>query len=245
MTTVLILAADGWHDQRDAGYPLCLTEIGGKPLIQLLVEKCSRIDHAHLVVAVEDADCRRWHLDNVVRQLDPDATMLRVYRPTAGAACTALLAISKISASEPLLIVSGNELVDVDFRLPIAAFNERGYDGGTVTFPSIHPRYSYVRLGDDCTIVETAEKNPISQHATAGYYWFRTGQMFIDAAERMILKNAHVNGSYYICPTFNEMILINACLGVYSITVEHYHPIKSERQIERLEVPLETGVRKP
>jgi dTDP-glucose pyrophosphorylase len=245
MTTVLILAADGRHDQRDDGYPLCLTEIGGKPLIQLLIEKCGTIADARLIVAVEDADCRRWHLDNVVHQLDATASMLRVYRPTAGAACTALLAVSQIVAAEPLLIINGNELVDVDFRLPIAEFNEGGYDGGAVTFPSIHPRYSYVRLNSERSIIETSEKNPISQHATAGFYWFRAGEMFVKAAERMILKNGHVNGRYYICPTFNELILDNARLGVYPIETAQYHPIKSERQIERLDTPIETGGRVP
>lgn len=241
MTTVLILAADGQHDERDNGYPLCLTEIGGKPLIQHLIEKCLAIDGARLVVAVEDTDCRRWHLDNVVHQLSRDAEMLRVVRPTAGAACTALLAVSQIVADEPLLIVNGNELVDIDFRAPIARFEEGGYDGGTVTFPSIHPRYSYVRLGEDGTIIETAEKNPISQHATVGYYWFRTGRMFIDAVERSILKSAHVDGIYYICPTLNELILQNVRLSTYPIEARQFHPAKSERQIERLDTLIDSG----
>lgn len=236
MTNVLILAASEWYDTRDSGYPLCLTEVNGKPLIQHLVEQCHSIHNAKLILAVRDEDCKRWHLDNVARLLSSDVEVLHVKGKTGGAACTALLAISAIQPDEPLLILNGNELIDIDFRIVISHFNELNFDAGVVVFPSVHPRYSYVRVDSRGLVVECAEKNPISNKATVGFYWFKTGQSFIEATQQMILKNAHVDGQYYICPTLNELILRQARIGTYPIEAQKFRPLKSERQMERLGV---------
>ena len=241
MTNVLILAANETHDDRDSGYPLCLTEVDGKPLIQHLSEKCNSIPNVKLTLAVRDQDCKRWHLDNVLRLLSPDAKVLNVQRKTGGASCTALLAIATIKNDEPLLIINGNELIDVDFAAVISGFVESDFDAGVVVFPSVHPRYSYVRLDDEGFVVECAEKNPISNNATVGFYWFKHGSDFVEAAQQAIIKSAHVDGQYYICPTMNELILRQFKIGVFRINTQKFHPLKSERQIERLETFIDSG----
>jgi NDP-sugar pyrophosphorylase family protein len=241
MTNVLILAANELHDDRDSGYPLCLTEVNGKTLIQHLTDKCSAIADVKLTLAVREEDCKRWHLDNVVRLLSPDSKVLQVRRRTGGAACTALLAISTIDSEEPLLILNGNELIDVEFSAVISNFVNADYDAGVVVFPSVHPRYSYVKLNEHGLIVECAEKNPISNHATVGFYWFRRGRDFVEAAQQTILKSAHTDGQYYICPTMNELVLRQARMGIYSIEAQQFHPLKSERQIERFDAFMGTS----
>jgi dTDP-glucose pyrophosphorylase len=235
MTTVLVLAATKPHDLRDGGYPLCVTEIAGKPLIQHQIEMSAELGDMSLILAIRDEDCRQWHIDDVVRLLSPNASVLRVGEATGGAACTALLAINDINTDEPLLILNGDELLDLDFSAVTREFEAQGYDAGTVVFSSVHPRYSYVRLDADDLVVEAAEKHPISANATVGFYWFRHGSSFVRAAQQMILKGADVNGRYFICPTFNELILEHARIGVHRIAAGQYHPLKSERQIERYE----------
>lgn len=236
MTNILILAANESSDARDNGYPICLTEIDRKPLIQHLAEQCALIPNAKITLAVREDDCKRWHLDNVIRLLSPQATVLQVRGKTGGAACTALLAIATIQDEEPLLILNGNELIHVEFQQVIAHFNHLQCAAGVIVFPSIHPRYSYVRLDKQGFVVECAEKNPISQHATVGFYWFKQGRLFIEAAQEMILKKAHVNEQYYICPTLNELVLRQERIGTYPIEMQQFQPLKSERQIERLGV---------
>jgi len=235
MINILILAANDFHDDRDSGYPLALTEVNGKTLLQHLTEQCDSIPETHLTLAVSEQDCKRWHLDNVVRLLSPRANVVQVRRKTSGAACTALLAISDFNSEEPLLIVNGNEMIDVDFNEVITKFSEANFDAGVIVFPSVHPRYSYVRLSEEQLVVECAEKNPISNHATVGFYWFKRGKDFVESAQQTILKHAHVDGQYYICPTLNEMVLRQARIGAHHISSSQFHPLKSERQIERFD----------
>ena len=230
MMHILILAAGQAHlDMPDGSYPLCLTERNGVPLIEQLMKACPT--DSRFIVALREQDIRRYHLDNVIGLLAPDAHILHVSDGTRGAACTALLAAGHIDNDHELLILNGNELLTADFSPILADFRARGLDAGCVTFPSVHPRYSYVRVNRDQYIVEAAEKNPISRLATAGFYWFARGRDFVRAAQNMIRKDASVKGLFYICPTLNQLVLEQAKIGIHTVDADHYHPLKTERQL--------------
>lgn len=236
---ILILAAGTDQSTQNDGYPLCLTEFDNVPLIQRITEAGLGLQPRQIIVALRDEDVRRHHLGNIVSLLVPDARILNVQTKTQGAACTALLAAGLIDNEDELLIINGNELLDVDYREIINSFRARNLHAGVVVFPSVHPRYSYVRLDQDNLVVEAAEKTPISRNATVGFYWYAQGRDFVRATKNMIRKDAHVNGSFYICPSFNEMILDQLRVGIYAIDGKLYHPLKTERQIERYEAALE------
>lgn len=236
---ILILAAGHTNpnDQTDS-YPLCLAEVDGELLIELLIQSCESVDRAKFIVALRESDIRRYHLDNVVQLLAPDTTVLRVGENTKGAACTALLAVGHIDNNEELLILNGNELVDVDFSLILNDFRARKLAAGVVTFPSVHPRYSYVRLNAENLVIEAAEKNPISRMATIGFYWFAQGKDFVRAAKGMICKDALVNDLFYICPSLNELVLEQARIGAYEIEASQYHPLKTEHQLTQYDAAV-------
>ena len=112
-----------------------------------------------------------------------------------------------------------------------------------VTFPSVHPRYSYVALDDDGLVVEAAEKHPISRHATAGFYWFRRSAEFVEAVQNMIRKDAHVDGRFFISPVFNEYVLSQKRVGIFETDSRRYQPLKSRRQISIYEADTDSGPR--
>lgn len=238
---VLLLAAGGDVTGGDA-YPLALEELDGIPLIEHVVRACQKIPGAEIVVAVRQRDARRYSLSGILRILDPRVHIVEVESETAGAACTALLATEHIDNDEELLIVSVNELVNIHFGEVTDYFRAQGFSAGTVVFPSVHPRYSYVKLNSDGRVVQAEEKHTISHTATAGFYWYRTGAGFVAAAKRMILKGADVDGRYYICPTLNEFVLDGQPVGAHAVAADDYHPLKTDRQVERYEaVSTHTG----
>ena len=53
---------------------------------------------------------------------------------------------------------------------------------------------------------EVAEKNPISDMATVGFYYWKKGKDFVKYAEEMIKKDIRVNNEFYVCPVFNQAI---------------------------------------
>ena len=83
---------------------------------------------------------------------------------------------------------------------------ETNSDGGIVTFSSTHPKWSYAKVDENGLVTEVAEKNPISDKATIGYYFWKNGADFVKYAEQMINNNIRVNNEFYVCPVFNEAI---------------------------------------
>jgi dTDP-glucose pyrophosphorylase len=235
---VLILAAGQSTASHWDDYPLCLSELDGVPLIQRIFDSCLSIPDVRFIVAIRSEDSRRYHLDNTVRLLADGAKVVQVPDSTQGAACTALLAINYIDNDEELLILNGNELLDEDFSSVISESRHRRLAAAVITFSSVHPRYSYVRVNEAGNVVEAAEKNPISRHATAGFYWFAKGSYFVRAAQSTIRKGAAVNGHYYICPVLNELILEQLPIGTHAVKVNQYRPLKTEQQIAQLNASM-------
>ncbi|SRR5579885_1472288 len=241
MNILILGAGENETTLNDSGYPFYLTELEGIPLIERLVTQCQSIKHPKFHFAIPENEIKQWRLDSVIKQLTPEGHLIHVKSNTAGAACTALLAIEHIDTNESLLILNMNDMIQVNFAEVINDFESRQLDAGTIVFHSIHPRYSYVSLDQDNLVIEAAEKNPISQHATAGFYWFARGNDFISATRSMITKDGHVDGHFYICPVMNELILAHAKIGVHFIDNQHYHPLKTMRQIQHFESVLEAG----
>lgn len=235
-TNILVLAAgEVGFDAHDADYPLCLTEMDGISLLERIVDNTRNIQDAHYAFALLDTDIERFHLDKVVSLLASTASIIRIPKSTKGSACTSLLAASQLDPDGGLLIISANEFVHMDFAKIVEDFKQRNLDGGTLVFRSVHPRYSYVRLNEERLVTEAAQQNPISHHATAGVFWFARVGDFVEGAKNLIRKDASVSGKFFVAPTFNEMILKHAKIGVTEMDIKKYQPLKSERQVQLFE----------
>lgn len=228
MIVTLVLAAA--PSSGSSKYPISLIEFNGTSLLEKIVAQTRLLsDNRYAFTFLED-ELARFHLDKIVRQITTSPTIVSVRSSTKGSGCTALLSAAPLDPDGELLIVSANELVDMDLRPVVEDFRRRNLDAGTITFHSLHPRYSYVRCDGDGLVVEAAQQEPISDIATAGIFWFARVSDFVEAAKKMISKHADVNGNFYLAPTLNELILAGRKIGTFQIDVGVYKPIKDERQ---------------
>lgn len=193
-----------------AGYafPKPLIEVLGKPMIQWVVENLAPLG-GRFVFVLSAEDVRAFNLDAMLRILAPDCAVIVQDQPAQGAACSSLLAVDCINGEDELVVAGGDQYLDADLPRFVTGFREAGADAGIFVFPSVHPQFSYARLDPAGTVVEVAEKRPISPLATAGVYWYRRGADFVLSAMDMIAKGDSFNGNYYLCPAFNQMILRN------------------------------------
>jgi dTDP-glucose pyrophosphorylase len=175
--------------------------------------------------------------------LSPGAHIITADKPTTGAACSALLAMDEIGNDSPLLISNADQWIGHNIEEIYDSFVERELDGGVVTFDSLHPRWSYVRLGEENLVIEAVEKRPISRNATAGLYYFRKGMDFVESTMAMIKKGASVDGQYYICPAYNEMILRSKQIGTFDIPKKDFHSIGTPNDVQEFEIFLRKKMR--
>lgn len=230
MNVVVLMAGDSKEFLKDGSkYPKFLYEISGKPLVQYVVENLAPVA-TNFIFLINKDDAQKWHLESVIKLLVPEAKVLIVEGSTRGAACSALYATEFINNDEELLIANGDQLIDSDLKEDISKL--KNYDGGTLIFESVHPRWSYVKLDEQGSIIQASEKRPISKHATAGVYYFKKGRYFVNGASSMIQKDASVNGNFFVCPVFNEMILDHLKLGTAPIEREQYHSLTSVQSVK-------------
>ena len=215
---VLIPMAGAGSRFEKAGYvfPKPLIEVNGKPMIQVVIENLN-LD-ANYIYVVQKSHRDKYNLDTLLNLLTPNCKIVEVENLTEGAACTALLAKEFIDNDNPLFFANSDQFVEWDSNEFMYKMQETDSDGGIVTFTSTHPKWSFVKVGDNGLVKEVAEKNPISDTATVGYYYWKHGSDFVKYAEDMIQKNIRVNNEFYVCPVFNEALNDKKSIRTFNIS---------------------------
>lgn len=218
---VLIPMAGAGSRFEQAGYtfPKPLIEVKGKPMIQTVVENLN-IDAKHIFI-VQKSHCQKYNLKNTLSSISPDCEIIEVDGLTEGAACTTLLAKELINNDQPLLMANSDQYVDWDSNNFMYSMVADSIDGGILTFNSTHPKWSYVKLSKEGFVSEVAEKNPISDIATVGIYYWKKGSDYVKYAEQMISKNKRFNNEFYVCPVFQEAVEDNKKIKTYNIDYQN------------------------
>ena len=215
--TVLIPMAGAGSRFQQAGYtfPKPLIDVRGKPMIQLVVENLNI--KANYVYVVQKEHREKYNLDTLLNLITPNCKIVEVDKLTQGAACTALLAKEHINKDTPLFFANSDQFVEWDSNEFLYKMNETNADGGIVSFRATHPKWSFAKVDEKGLVTEVAEKNPISDIATVGYYYWKKGSDFVKYAEDMIEKDIRVNNEFYVCPVFNQAIEDNKEIRTFDI----------------------------
>ena len=203
---VLIPMAGAGSRFEQAGYtfPKPLIDVKNKPMIQVVVENLNI--KANYIYIVQKSHREKYNLDTLLNLITPGCRIVEVDGLTEGAACTALLAKEFIDNDQPLFFANSDQFVEWDSNEFMYKMNETEADGGIVTFEATHPKWSFAKIDENGLVTEVAEKNPISNIATVGYYYWKHGSDFVKYAEQMIDKDVRVNNEFYVCPVFNEAV---------------------------------------
>tara|TARA_R100000152_G_C6762493_1_gene186763 strand:- start:80 stop:1438 length:1359 start_codon:yes stop_codon:yes gene_type:complete len=203
---VLIPMAGAGSRFQAAGYtfPKPLIEVKGKPMIQVVVENLN-CESPHTFI-VQSSHRKKYNLDGLLNLISVNCNVIEVDGMTEGAACTTLLSKEIINNDQPLLIANSDQYVEWDTSEFLYKMQEQDADAGILTFKSTHPKWSFAKVDSEGKVIEVAEKNPISDTATVGIYYWKKGSDYVKYAERMIEKNIRHNGEFYVCPVFNEAI---------------------------------------
>jgi HAD superfamily hydrolase (TIGR01509 family) len=203
---ILIPMAGAGSRFEQAGYtfPKPLIDVKGKPMIQVVVENLNI--KANYIYIVQKSHREKYNLDTLLNLITPNCKIVEVNGVTEGAAVTALMAKEYINNDAPLFFANSDQFVEWDSNEFMYKMNETDADGGIVTFEATHPKWSFAKVDENGLVTEVAEKNPISNIATVGYYYWKHGSDFVKYAEQMIDKNIRVNNEFYVCPVFNQAV---------------------------------------
>ncbi len=195
MLTILIPLAGEGRRFREAGYnmPKPFIDVNSKPMIERVIDNIDPKTNARWVFALRDSGFAPYLWGK-----KPGCFVVECGN-TEGAACTCLLARHRCPDDEPLLIANCDQLIEPN-KMAFPVGNE---DAAIVTMEGDGTnKWSYVEVmsGD---VMHVVEKQPISDRATCGIYWFRKAKYFFDAVDEMIAVNDRTNGEFYVAPAFN------------------------------------------
>jgi HAD superfamily hydrolase (TIGR01509 family) len=214
---VLIPMAGAGSRFEKAGYtfPKPLIDVEGEPMIKLVSENINM--DATFIYIVQKSHREKYNLDALLNLVSPGCKIVEVDGITEGAAVTTLLAKEHINNDSPLVMANSDQFIEWDSNEFMYKMSETNSDGGIVTFKATHPKWSFAKLDENGYVTEVAEKNPISDIATVGIYYWSKGSDYVKYAEQMIEKNVRVNNEFYVCPVFNEAIQDGKKIRTYEI----------------------------
>jgi NDP-sugar pyrophosphorylase family protein len=193
-------------------------KINGEPMIKVAFDNLGLNERDDNVFMIFNKEHFLKHQKEIA-ELPKNCKVSVLSEVTQGATCTVLTLKSLIDNDEPLLVMNCDQYVLFDKIAFWKTLEMSGLDGMIMVFdePSRNSKWSFAKVNSVGLVNEVAEKKPISALATVGVYFFARGSDFVKYAERMIALNRRVNGEFYNCPVYNEMIDDGKKIGVFKV----------------------------
>ena len=207
--------------------PKPLIELKGIPLFQRAISSVA-IDGVDMkysfIVRQEHID--NQHIDLLIKDILPEARIFSVKKTTRGAVETCLVAEAGIDDDDAIVVM------DCDLEFRSIAYNKLVSDalsvpageadgGALVSFESDNPRYSYAQVDDQGCVIRTAEKEPISNHALCGAYFFGSGKDFKRIAHQLLDDGTHGKAEFYVSLLYNYLLAEGKTVRL--AMMEEYH----------------------
>jgi len=124
---------------------------------------------------------------------------------TRGQAETVSLGLKRVPDGDAAITIFNIDTCCPDFRYPDYVDDCDGY---LQVFRGSGPNWSYARPADGRSnrVVETAEKNPISDLCSTGLYHFRSAAMFQAAYADQCRAGELQHNELYVAPLYNRLI---------------------------------------
>jgi len=202
--------------------PKYLIVYNGAPMIYHAVNTIKIPGRIHFVVRQDHLE-KYSFLEKLLLGIGDDIIVCN--HNTGGAAESLLLAKSYVkNQDDPMLSVNCDQYLDWNPKNLLDDMNSNPEVSYIVTYKETSSKCSYVREKDGL-IIETREKQVISNDATIGYYhWAHTRDFFQDAAS-MINDEHKENGEYYLAPVYNYTIARGLHVKQWKLGSNEFWPV--------------------
>lgn len=217
--------------------PKPLLPLRGKPFFQWAAESVLQtLTPERLRFVVLRAHVERFSIDRRILEVYPQAEIIVLEQVTAGAVLTCLAGCEGLPEDAPVLF---NDC-DHYFRCDALKNLDADVDGALLTFRSRDPRFSFAALREDGSVIRTAEKDPISDRAICGAYYFGSVRTFREGAARY-LKTC-TQREFFMSGVYNELLAaqrrvaaLDTQLHISFGTPEEYAAAQQDARLEEAE----------
>jgi dTDP-glucose pyrophosphorylase len=161
-----------------------------------------------------DRSFHKGSAEQSIKSYYPEAKFISLDELTDGQAVTCLKAKSYINNSNELMISACDngmvfDLLEFDklrHQTDVIVFTQK--NGNVLKNPNA---YGWVRVDTENNVVDVSVKRAISDtpekdNAVVATFWFKRGDIFVKAAEKMIKENDRVNNEFYADQVINHVV---------------------------------------
>ncbi|MEL6245320.1 MAG: NTP transferase domain-containing protein [Pseudomonadota bacterium] len=214
---------------RRAGYklPKPLIEVDGKPIIAHVLDMFPGASDVTFI-------CNRVHLSNpdyameqTLRRHCPTAKIVPVTTHKKGPVDAVLRAQEHIDPKRPIIVNYCDFTCYWDYEEFKSFLEQTNCDGCVPAYKGFHPHslgstfYAYMKH-DGLWMTDIQEKQPwtdtpTQEYASSGTYYFKSGQLCLQAFKAQIAADLKVNGEYYASLAYRILAQAGARTAIYDL----------------------------
>ena len=186
--------------------PKPLIPVAGKPMFSWALRSLENINFNRLVIIGLREFETTYKITKLLREhVKGNYELILIPEVTEGQLCTVLKAKSYIDHDDGVLITSSDTWVVSSIGMDIQ--NIKSTCKGLISVKNMQgDQWSFARTDQFGKVVEVAEKTRISNYASTGLYFFRSGKELVALGEEMIHDNQRTRGEFYVIPVYQKFI---------------------------------------
>jgi len=220
-----------------AGYvdPKPFIDVLGKPMIEQVVSNLATSHHSRYILIVQRAHLSRYRHCLTSLMTTRDVELVEVDYLPQGSAASVFAARHLINNNDELVIANSDQLVDFNLDSFISDARCKLCSGSILVFKDLNldPKWSFAETDEFGFVRRVAEKEVISELATVGIYYFRSGNYFIDSFEAMRSSRDLINNEYYTCPVYNYLIRDGHRVSTFEISASAMHGLGTPEDLRK------------
>lgn len=172
--------------------------------------------------------CKKLGLENY--------SLVELPKPTLGQAHTTMLGLQKTNlADNESLLIFNIDTLRPRFVLP-KELDFSVIDGYLEVFEAEGEQWSFILPDADNKVIQTTEKERISNLCSSGLYYFKNAGDFKEAFTQMQQKQDFTHNEFYIAPMYNYLISKNKEIRFHKITLEEIAFCGTPQEYEKLQL---------
>jgi len=215
-----------------AGYevPKPFIEFNGKMMIEHVLSSFKAID-ANFILVLQEKFLAEQKIQLKKLQSIYTLNFVTVPKLTMGAAITALAAHKTVNPEYDIIFADADNIFNSNDICNFINFVRKDeLAGALLTVNSNKPCYSYAKVDANGYLIETKEKEVISNHAITGVYYFKSLNDFKDAVIDLIVESDLSKGEFYMSNVFNHLKKFTDKIGVFDIS--HFDCVGTPLQLD-------------
>ena len=236
MNIIIPMAGNGKRFLDKGFGPKPLIDIHGKPMFVVACDNLINImnnEFSQIIFIINQWSSKMYGLNFIINHFYPTAKVIILDDITEGAACTVQAAKTYLPLNEPVMTINCDQVISL-YPNSLEEWKKRKkeFGAGIMIFhnPERDPKWSFVEISEGM-IINVKEKEPISNWATVGYYYWKKAIDMFNSIDQMILNNERVNNEFYIAPAYNYYIKNGG--QVFPFKIKQIHGLGTPEDVKK------------